>query len=252
MKIFPENSDIKKLKRIKFGIDPTFNRLHLGHLVILSWLRNQEKKDVTIIIGNITGRLGDPSGRDKTRPILTGVEIHNNIEAIEKQIKRILPWVRIRFQPQMSAESLLEIASNFTVTKMMSRDGFQKRESVSLHELMVPILQAMDSVYLNTELELGGEDQLFNFELTREVQKLHGQKPQVCAMFPIISGTDGNKMSKSKDNCIWLDDPQIDKRILGVSDEIMDEWFPLFCPEDPLEHPFERKKQLARYIKELL
>lgn len=252
MKIFPEQNSIHNLKNLKMGIDPTFNRLHIGHLVPLAWLKKNERKDVTIVLGTITARLGDPSGQDKTRPILSELEVRNNADAIKKQVLKILPNARIWEQQELSATELLEISSHFTVSKMMSRDNFQAREGVSLHELSVPILQAMDSVLLQTELELGGEDQLFNFELTREIQKIHNQKPQTCLMFPIIRGTDGQKMSKSKGNCIWLDDPQIEQRILSISDEVMDEdLIPLFC-ENPLEHPFERKKQLARAIKELL
>ena len=252
MKIFPEHQDIKNLNRVKFGIDPTFYRLHIGHLVPLVWLKKNFKKDITIVLGTITARLGDPSGQDKTRPILSEVEVQANTKAISQQIYKILPSVRIWKQESILAGQLLEISSHFTVSKMMSRDNFQAREGVSLHELSVPILQAMDSVLLQTELELGGDDQLFNFELTREVQKIHNQKPEACLMFPIIKGTDGQKMSKSKNNCIWLDDPQIEQRILSISDEVMDEWFPLFCDEEPEIHPFERKKQLAKSIKDLI
>lgn len=251
MKIFPEHANVHNLVRTKFGIDPTFNRLHIGHLVPLAWLKKQEKRDVTIVLGTITARLGDPSGQDTTRPILSKFQVEQNAEAIRKQVKRVLPFVRLVEQAELSATQLLEISSHFSVSKVMSRDGFKKRESIGLHELSVPILQAMDSVVLQTQLEVGGEDQLFNFQLTRDVQVLHNQKPEACLMFPIIRGTDGEKMSKSKDNCIWLDDPQIGRRILSISDEVMDEWFPLFCDDEPNQHPFERKKQLAAAVEQL-
>ena len=252
-KSFPENVDISNLRNIKFGIDPTFNRLHIGHLVPLAWLKHHLKKDITIILGTVTAQLGDPSGKDKTRPILSSMLVGSHADLIELQLRIILPEVRIVRQAPIDALELLNVSSNFTVTKLMSRDGFQKRESVGSHELMVPILQALDSVFLQTELELGGEDQLFNFELTREVQKLHGQKPEACLMFPIIRGTDGQKMSKSLGNCIWLDDPNIRQRIMSISDDVMDEWLPLFSTSDEApDHPKERKEFLAQEICKLI
>ena len=165
MKVFPEHADIKSLNRIKFSIDPTFHRLHIGHLVPIAWLKKHHKKDVSIILGTTTAHLGDPSGQDKTRPILSKLEVKENAKIIKKLLRKIIPTAHIVEQNELSATELLEISSNFTVAKMLSRDGFVKRESVGLHELSVPILQAMDSVFLQTELELGGEDQLFNFQL---------------------------------------------------------------------------------------
>lgn len=252
-KIFPENADIGSLKNVKFGIDPTFNRLHVGHLVPLVWLKRHPKKDITLILGTITAQLGDPSGKEKTRPLLTAHEVEANTLAITVQLTKTVPIGRIVKQSPMDSLDLMRVAKHFSVTRLMSRDGFQKRESVGSHELMVPILQAMDSVTLHTELELGGEDQLFNFELTREVQKLHGQKPEACLLFPIIRGSDGQKMSKSLGNCIWLDDPQIKERIMAIPDDVMDEWLPLFAEGDEVpDHPKDRKTYLAEVIYSLL
>lgn len=253
-KNFPEHADISSLRVLKFGIDPTFDRLHLGHLSILSFLKRNIKKDITIILGTVTAQLGDPSGREKTRPILSSDQVLFNANAIKKQLKSIIPSARICTQETMDSLDLLKITSEFTVTKLMSRDGFQRRESVGAHELLVPILQAMDSVRHHTELEIGGEDQLFNFELTREVQKQHGQKPEACALFPVLLGSDGKKMSKSLGNCIWLDDPQIDQRILAVSDQVTDQWLPFFIlkESDVPEDPRERKLFLIDRIKDLL
>lgn len=251
-KVFPEHENPNNYRVIKFGIDPTFNRLHIGHLVPLAWLRRQEKKDITIVLGTNTAQLGDPSGQEKTRPMLTREQVAGNAEIIAKQVRQILPVARIVKQQTFDSLEILRVASNFTVSKMMSRDGFQARTGVSLHELLVPILQAMDSVTLVTELEIGGEDQLFNFQLTREVQKTFGQEPEACLMFPIIRGSDGQKMSKSKGNCIWLDDPQIEKRIMAIPDDVMDEWLPLFFEGEAPDHPKERKEFLAEIIKDLL
>lgn len=254
MTIFPEHADISSLKNVKFGIDPTFNRLHIGHLVPLAWLMKNHRKDITIVLGVVTAQLGDPSGREKTRPILSGQVVSRNADTIKDFLKRTLPTVRVVYQDIWDVIPLLTLASNFTVAKMMSRDGFARRDGVATHELMVPLLQAMDSVALNTELEIGGEDQLFNFEVTREVQKIHGQKPEACLMFPVLRGTDGKKMSKSSGNCIWLDDPNIKQRVMAIPDEIMDEWIPLFCDASKAvpQHPKARKEMLAETICEIL
>lgn len=252
-KVFPEGADATKLRAIKFGIDPTFNRLHVGHLVPLAWLKRQRKRDVTIILGTQTAQLGDPSGQEKTRPILDPFQVFANADSIRMQVQRILPFVRILEQDAIDGLALLEVASKFTVQRMMSRDGFERRESVGVHELLVPVLQALDSVRLHTQVEIGGEDQLFNFDLTREVQKQFKQKPEVCLMFPIIRGTDGQKMSKSKDNCIWLDDPQIKERIMSIPDDVMDEWLPLFSTSEEVpDHPKARKEFLAEEIVKLI
>ena|SRR3990167_5885654 len=251
-KIYPDNQSIANLKIVKFGIDPTFNRLHVGHLVLLAWLKKQEKKDVTIVLGIHTAQLGDPSGQDETRPMLESKLVLQNAKEIEKQVKKIIPWVRVVYQDLPDTDWLLRTASHITVNKAMSRHGFAERQSVSLHELLVPIIQAMDSVLIGAELEIGGEDQLFNFQLTREVQEIHGQKPETCLMFPILRGTDGQKMSKSKRNCTWLDDPQIGKRIMSISDDVMDEWLPWFAEEPYPEHPMRRKEFLAETIAGML
>lgn len=259
---FPENSDIKNLTRVKFGIDPTFPKLHLGHLValrIVNKLRDMGK-DITIVLGTFTAQLGDPSGKDKTRPILNSTSTEINATLILDQLYKILGTNIDVFKngtifKDMPTPTLLNLCSNFTVKHMLSRDSFQKRiesdEPIALHELIVPICQGYDSLYLETEIEIGGTDQLFNFQVARKLQEDHKQTPEICLMIPIINGTDGRKMSKSLDNCIYLKDLPRDVfgKCMSISDETMNEWIPLLTDlEDLPEHPMERKKLMAKDI----
>ena len=259
IEIFPKNSDLTKLTRVKFGIDPTFPKLHLGHLVPLRIVRKMqdEGKEITIVLGTFTAQMGDPSGKDKTRPILTKDEVESNANHILNQVKNILSPDFSVFRNGdlfniMTVPSLLQIASKFTTTRLLSRNAFQDRmengSSIGLHELIVPILQGTDSVHLKSEIEIGGSDQLFNFQMARELQEIDGQKPEVCVMTPIINGTDGQKMSKSLNNCIFLDeDPKdIFGKCMSVSDETMDEWIELLTDlKDLPDNPMERKKKMS-------
>lgn len=259
MKTFPENAELNG-RNVKFGIDPTFPRLHLGHLVPLRIVREMQRagKNVTIVLGTFTAQMGDPSGKDKTRPILSKEEVKKNSEHILSQVNRFLaPDFRVWRNGEdsfdnMTVPELMNIVSKFTVQHMLSRDAFQKRiendSSISVHELIVPVLQGMDSVNLNTEIEIGGTDQLFNFAVTRKLQEIHGQKPEVCVLVPIIHGTDGQKMSKSLGNCIFLDEKpsEIFGKCMSIPDTVMDEWIPLLTDRKKLSSaPMQRKKDMA-------
>jgi tyrosyl-tRNA synthetase len=266
MIIFPENSDISRLNRVKFGIDPTFPRLHLGHFIPLRFVKKlqDQGKHITLVLGTFTAQMGDPSGRDATRPILTAEEVIKNSEIILNQVGKILsPNFEIfrnhEFHGSMTTPELLGHLSKFTLSHMVSRNAFEKRvqenQSIGLHELIVPILQGLDSVALKTELEIGGQDQLFNFQIARKLQELNGQKPQVSLMLPIINGTDGRKMSKSLGNCIFLDESSNDifGKIMSISDEVMDQWIPILTDvKDISEHPMIRKFMLAFSVVEQL
>jgi tyrosyl-tRNA synthetase len=259
---FPEGAQIKPGSRVKFGIDPTFNKLHLGHYVPLRLVKWFQKMGhpVTIVLGTFTAQLGDPSGRDKTRPMIPHDDCLKNADHIHHQLEKLLHpgWKLFNnatLHYNTSVAKFLKTVANFTLTHMTSRDSFQKRieagESIGMHELMVPICQGMDSVHLETEVEIGGQDQLFNFQITRRLQEIDGQPPQVCLMLPIIRGTDGRKMSKSYQNCIWLDEPakHIFGKVMSIPDDVMEEWIPLFMEKDidikSYTNPMDRKKLLA-------
>lgn len=264
MKVFPDNADLSPPKRVKFGIDPTFPRLHLGHFVPLRLVKKmmREGHRCTIVLGTFTAQLGDPSGRDTTRPILSAQEVENNATAITRQIWQALGTDDIcifhnhRLHNFMCVPEFLKLASKFTLAHMTSRDAFAKRieegNSIALHELLVPICQGMDSVHLQAEIEIGGQDQLFNFQVARRLQQEQGQKPQANILLPIINGTDGRKMSKSLGNCIFLDEVPADifGKVMSISDAVMEEWFPLFVDFTVSEdvHPMDKKKMLATEI----
>ena len=259
MEVFPSGSNITSANNVKFGIDPTFPKLHLGHLVPLRVVKKLKDrgKSITIVLGTFTAQLGDPSGKEKTRPILSSSDTESNANSILTQVRSILGEGFDVFRNgdlfnKMTASELLQICSKFTTTQLLSRDAFQKRmsndQSISLHELIVPICQGWDSVHLKSDLEIGGTDQLFNFQIARKLQELEGQKPEMCLMAPIINGTDGRKMSKSLGNCIFLTESSTDifGKCMSVSDETMNEWIPLLTDLENLpDHPMERKKAMA-------
>jgi len=259
MDIFPQNSNLENLTRVKFGIDPTFSKLHLGHFVPLRTIKKlqEQGKEITIVLGTFTAQMGDPSGKDKTRPILSEKEVKNNSEQILEQIKSVLDpgfkiFKNVDLFNSMTVPELLLTFSKFTIQNLLSRESFQKRiennQSIGLHELIVPILQGKDSLHLKSEIEVGGSDQLFNFQITRKLQELNNQIPEVCIMTPIINGIDGKKMSKSLGNCIFLDEPTKDifGKCMSISDKTMEEWIPLLTDLDNLpKNPMERKKTMA-------
>lgn len=263
--IFPEGSNLKGLTRVKFGIDPTGPRLHLGHFVPLRIVKQlqEQGKDVTIVLGTFTGKMGDPSGKDQTRPILSREDVEKNADKILMHVKQVLNTGFKVFRNgelfnNMKVPELMKIISDFTVQQMTRRDAFAKRlqenVSIGIHELIVPILQGTDSVFLESEIEIGGTDQLFNFQVARRLQELNGQEPEICLMAPIINGTDGRKMSKSLGNCIFLDDDptNVFGKCMSISDETMNEWIPLLTDENKESQPMVRKKKMARDIVEQL
>ena len=248
------------LQRVKLGIDPTSDKLHLGHLAPLRIARKMQErgKHLTLVLGTFTAQMGDPSGRDKARPILPAEEVKQNGEKLLEQASKVLIEGFDVFRngdvfDKMTVPELMALVSNFTLKRITSRDAFQLRiennQSISIQELIVPVLQGFDSVSLKTEIEIGGSDQLFNFQLTRELQQMRGLEPEVCIMTPILSGTDGRKMSKSLGNCIFLDETPENMfgLCMSVSDEIMDEEFiPILTDlKDLEESPIKRKMQMA-------
>lgn len=271
--IFPdtEKIDFSKKLKVKFGIDPTSDKLHLGHLIPLLLVKKLwlDGHHVDIVLGTFTAQLGDPSGKDTMRPILTPEETEKNAESITKQIARIFgnpdashpnfkniiihrngDWFS-----NMNAIMMTNLLSKFTTTQLLSRDSFQKRTKennpIGMHELVVPILQGFDSAFLGSEVEIGGSDQLFNFGISRDVQRVKGQEPEKCILMPIINGTDGRKMSKSFGNCIFINDTPKDVfgKVMSISDELMKEWWPILTDSEfPVGHPMDSKKELASII----
>jgi len=263
--IFPEGSDINSLKKVKFGIDPTFPQLHLGHLVPLRIVKQlqEQGKEITIVLGTFTAQMGDPSGKDQTRPILSKEEVEKNAEHILNHVNRILNEGFKVFKNgdvfnEMRVPELMKIVSDFSVQNMTNRNAFSNRLKnnvpIGVHELIVPILQGTDSVRLESEIEVGGTDQLFNFQVARKLQELNEQKPEVCMMAPIINGTDSRKMSKSLGNCIFFDDDPTDVfgKCMSISDEVMNEWIPLLTDGNKESNPMSRKKKMAFDIVEQL
>ena len=250
---------------MKFGIDPTRDRLHLGHFVPLRLARKLQERGhkLDLILGTMTGRLGDPSGQDKTRPILTDAQAQANADRLLEQVERVLlPGFAVHRNHEFVAAMdvpffLTRLASRITVANMLSRDGFRKRadagQPIALHEFLVPLIQGWDSVVVRAEVEIGGTDQLFNFQIARQLQEAEGQTPQRCLMTPVIRGTDGRKMSKSFDNAIWIDEEPSEMfgRIMSVSDDVAEEWLTMLTDitdSGLLDHPMKRKKALAHDI----
>jgi len=263
--IFPEGSNIEGLKRVKFGIDPTFPALHLGHLVPLRIVKQlqEQGKEITIVLGTFTAQMGDPSGRDQARPILSKEGVEENAHKIQIQVHQILGSKFSIFRNgdafnEMRVPELMKIVSDFSVQQITSRNAFSGRiesgNPIGIHELIVPILQGTDSVILESEIEVGGTDQLFNFQVARKLQELNGQEPEVCILAPIINGTDGRKMSKSLGNCIFLNEDPTDVfgKCMSISDETMNEWIPLLTDGNKESQPMARKKKMARDIVEQL
>ena len=264
--IFPHNEkiDFSKKLNIKFGIDPTSDKLHLGHLIPLLMVKKLMKEGhrIDIVLGTFTAQLGDPSGKDTMRPIIDEKTTTWNATSIMAQVTRILQSFNVNFHfnhswfKEMSSIEMINILSKFTTNQLLSRDSFQKRISennpIGMHELVVPILQGFDSVKLKTNVEIGGTDQLFNFGITRDMQRIHGQEPEACILMPIINGTDGRKMSKSFNNCIFINDAPSDAfgKTMSISDELMHEWLPVFFEEsiEKQTNPMVLKKKLAFVI----
>ena len=236
---------------IKAGFDPTAPDLHFGHTVLLNKLRHFQDlgHKVIFLIGDFTGRIGDPSGINKTRPILDAKDLVENAKTYEKQVYKILKkdLTEIKFNSEwcdkLGADGLIGLASKYNVARMLERDDFNKRftsnKSIAIHEFLYPLVQGYDSVALEVDVECGGTDQKFNLLVGRELQRDYGQEPQVVITVPILEGLDGvKKMSKSLDNYIAIDEDPDDMfgKIMSISDELMWRWFELlsFTPEEEI------------------
>ena len=279
--IVPEKTLMDKLKRgkplnIKLGVDPTAPDIHLGHAVPLRKLRQFQDlgHQVTLIIGDGTALIGDPSGRNSTRPQLTREQIKENAQTYVDQAFKVLDPEKttLRYNSEwilsLGMEDLLKIASNFTVARILERDDFHNRYTselpISLHEFLYPIMQAYDSVVIKADVELGGTDQLFNLLAGRELMEKMGMEPQVCLTLPLLEGTDGvKKMSKSYGNYIGLTDAPNDMfgKVMSIPDELMVKYYRLAStvPVDQIDaiekglaadeiHPNRCKRDLAQNI----
>ena len=238
---------VKKLKRgtplhVKAGFDPTAPDLHLGHTVLLNKMRQFQQfgHDVTFLIGDFTGMIGDPTGRNATRPALTPEEIQSNARTYETQVFKILdrPKTRIDFNSRwlgkLTSAEMVRLTAHYTVARMLERDDFSKRykagQPISIHEFLYPLAQGYDSVAMKADVELGGTDQKFNLLVGRSLQEAYGQEPQVVMTTPLLEGTDGvNKMSKSLGNYIGITEKADDMfgKVMSISDELMWRWFEL-------------------------
>jgi len=231
-----------KLLRIKLGLDPTAPDIHLGHTVVLNKLRQLQDLGHTVIflIGDFTSMIGDPSGRNNTRPPLTAEEIAVNAKTYYQQASAILDpsKTEIRYNSEwcdpLGARGMIQLAAKYTVARMLERDDFTKRYRggipISVHEFLYPLMQGYYSVALHSDLELGGTDQKFNLLVGRELQKEYGQEPQCILTMPLLVGLDGvEKMSKSKGNYIGINEPanEMFGKIMSISDDLMWNYFTL-------------------------
>jgi len=282
--LLPEHEWLAKLARseatgvplrIKLGLDPTAPDIHLGHTVVLNKLRELQDLGHTVIflIGDFTSMIGDPSGRNTTRPPLTRAQIEENASTYYDQASLVLDPARteIRYNSEWSdplgARGMIELAARYTVARMMERDDFSKRfkagTPISVHEFLYPLMQGYDSVALRSDLELGGTDQKFNLLVGRALQAEYGQEPQCIMTMPLLEGLDGvEKMSKSKGNYIAISDSPNDMfaKLMSISDELMWKYFDLLSARPEAEiaslradtaagrNPRDAKVELAKEI----
>ena len=247
-----ERLDGDRPLRVKVGFDPTAPDLHLGHTVILNAMRRFQDAGHTVIflIGDFTGMIGDPTGKNVTRKALSEDEIRANAETYAEQVFKVLDRERteIRFNSEwfgdMTAADMIRLAAKHTVARMLERDDFEQRyragQSIAIHEFLYPLVQGHDSVALEADIEMGGTDQKFNLLVGRQLQAQAGQKPQVIITWPLLEGTDGvQKMSKSLDNYVGIFEPpdEMFGKIMSISDELMWRWFELlsFRPTPELD-----------------
>lgn len=283
--IIPEEELEEKIKdsiktntplKVKLGLDPSRPDIHLGHTVVLRKLRQFQDcgHQVILVVGDFTATIGDPSGRNKTRPPMTLEETRVNGRTYFEQASRIIDPDKTRivynseWLEEMSFRDVIELASNYTVARMLERDDFEKRykagEPISVHEFLYPLAQAMDSVELDADIELGGTDQTFNLLVGRTIQIAYGQEAQAILTTPLLEGTDGvEKMSKSLDNYIALEDPpeEIFGKTMSIPDNLIYKYFELLTdiPGDELEsikeqldtgsvNPMNLKRRLGREL----
>ena len=255
--------------RIKLGVDPTSPDLHLGHTVVVNKLRQfQELGHVVIfLIGDFTGMIGDPTGRSETRKALSREQVLENAESYTKQVFKILDRKKteVRFNSEwmdaFTPPDFIRLCSQYTVARLLERDDFSKRYKegvpIHVHELLYPLVQGYDSVALKADVEVGGTDQRFNLLVGRELQRAHGQEPQVIVTLPLLEGTDGvQKLSKSLGNAIGIADHPNETygKIMSISDTLMNKYYELLSTRDSAQlqaiqqgevHPMDAKKQLA-------
>ena len=282
VEIIPEEELARKLSRsrelgeplrIKQGFDPTRPDLHIGHAVSIRKLRTFQElgHDVIFVVGSATARVGDPTGRNETRPPLSPEEIALNAHTYVDQVAHILEVSKVRIEyngdwlEPLTLPDVIKLTSSYTVARMLERDDFEKRFQdgvpISIHEFLYPLMQAYDSVHLNADVELGGTDQKFNLLVGRTLQERYGQEPQVCLIMPLLRGTDGEqKMSKSYNNYIALTDSPEDMfgKTMSIPDTLLEEWYELasLLPEADLEaarrrvreDPYQAKRTLARIV----
>ncbi len=272
---------LKKLKKgkplkIKFGADPTRPDIHLGHTVVINKLRSFQElgHHVQFLIGDFTALIGDPSGRNATRPLLTTEEIEENAKTYASQIFKILDPDKTeivynsKWLMSFTSKDFIQLASRYTVAQMLEREDFTKRYKggtpIAIHEFLYPLTQGYDSVALKSDVELGGTDQLFNLLVGRQLQSQYAQEPQVVLTMPLLEGLDGvNKMSKSMDNYISVVDSPKDMfgKTMRVSDELMYKYYKLLTDIKPQQlvqlksdvqsgakHPRDVKVNLAKFI----
>ena len=241
-----------KALRVKTGFDPTAPDLHLGHTVLINKMRHFQElgHHIMFLIGDFTGLIGDPSGKNITRKALSREEIAENAETYRQQVFKILDPEKTEicfnstWGEALGAAGMIKLASQYTVARMLERDDFKKRyagnQPISIHEFLYPLMQGYDSVAMRADVELGGTDQKFNLLVGRELQKEAGQEPQVILTMPILEGLDGvNKMSKSLDNYIGIDEPadEMFGKLMSISDDLMWRYFELlsFLPLQSIE-----------------
>ena len=262
--------------RVKAGFDPTAPDIHLGHTVLIRKLKHFQDLGhaVIFLIGDFTGLIGDPSGRNVTRPPMTSQEVAANAETYKAQVFKILDRDKTlvdfnsRWLGKLSSQDWVRLCSQYTVARMLERDEFSKRmkegQPISIHELLYPLAQGYDSVALEADLELGGTDQKFNLLIGRDLQQAYGQQPQVIMTMPILEGLDGvQKMSKSLGNYVGINEapPDMFGKIMSISDELMWRYYLLLTDLSPRQidqlkrsvssgstHPLQAKKDLAHRI----
>lgn len=283
--ILPEEEMLKKLKKsfekqkplvVKFGADPSRPDIHLGHTVVLQKLKLLQDfgHEIYFLIGDYTAQIGDPTGKNKTRPILSEKEVMENAQTYKEQVGKVLDMNKTNvvfnkdWLGKFSGLDLIQLMGRATIGAILQRDDFSKRynnqEAIYMHETVYPILQGYDSVHLKADIELGGTDQTFNLMMGRHLQYSYGQEAQCILTMPLIEGTDGvNKMSKSLDNYIGLTDSATDMfgKLMSISDELMKKYYLLLSRRPAAEvdktiadlvsgalHPMEGKKSLASEI----
>jgi tyrosyl-tRNA synthetase len=247
-----EEEMVRKLKtgrtlRIKLGLDPTAPDLHLGHTVVINKLRHFQElgHQVQFLIGDFTGMIGDPTGKNQTRPPLSREQILENAKTYRAQMAKILDPAKTQvmfnsdWSDKLGAEGMIRLAARYTLARLLERDDFSKRykagEAIAMHELLYPLMQGYDSVAMKADVELGGTDQKFNLLVGRELQRHYGQEPQCILTMPLLEGTDGvEKMSKSLGNYIGIAEPaqEIFGKLMRISDELMWRYLELLSFED--------------------